>query len=244
MTDKETPSRQLLRPRGRPRTQGGAKIKDLDAVLRVSAKLFGERGFRATTMDDIARKAGISKPTLYTYAAKKIDLLHGIFSSWTVKSDAAIDLASKQASPQDQLQVLIEGWAKLAVEQRDFYSVFLGDGRELPKVTLRRQKEWADEAFHRIRKIIVNGQCSGAFRAELNPTIVAFSIISFINWIPSWFRPSGALSSHDMVEAYLLSLTAGLFNRGGKNSGKPNPNVGSSRLRNAMFANGQVGGRQ
>ncbi len=46
-----------------------------DAVLQAGAQLFNERGFHATSLDDIAARLGVSKPTLYYYVKNKDQIL-------------------------------------------------------------------------------------------------------------------------------------------------------------------------
>jgi AcrR family transcriptional regulator len=55
-----------------PASKKGRKRR---AILEVAIPMFAERGYRDTTMDDLAAKVGIAKGTLYLYFPKKIDLL-------------------------------------------------------------------------------------------------------------------------------------------------------------------------
>ena len=60
--------------RGRPRR--GRPGHDLGAVLAAAVGLFNERGFEATSMDDVARRLGITKSSLYHHVAGKQELFH------------------------------------------------------------------------------------------------------------------------------------------------------------------------
>ena len=46
-----------------------------DAVLRTAAQIFNEKGFHATSLDEVAERLQISKPTLYYYVKNKDDIL-------------------------------------------------------------------------------------------------------------------------------------------------------------------------
>ena len=50
-----------------------------EEIILVAAVCFGELGYRATTLDTIAAKAGVSKVTLYKHVASKEDLLWAVF---------------------------------------------------------------------------------------------------------------------------------------------------------------------
>ena len=51
-------------------------MEPLAKILSVSAELFGQYGFKSITMDDIARRAGISKKTLYMHFANKNEVVN------------------------------------------------------------------------------------------------------------------------------------------------------------------------
>ncbi|MGZ3753046.1 MAG: TetR/AcrR family transcriptional regulator, partial [Mucilaginibacter sp.] len=51
-------------------------MEPLHKILSVSVELFSQYGFKAITMDDIARRAGISKKTLYQHFANKEEVVN------------------------------------------------------------------------------------------------------------------------------------------------------------------------
>ncbi|WP_246528120.1 TetR/AcrR family transcriptional regulator, partial [Pseudarthrobacter albicanus] len=61
----------VLRPTGRPVTI------DPDAVAAIALRLFAERGYEQTSMEDIAREAGIGRKSLYRYFSSKSELIWG-----------------------------------------------------------------------------------------------------------------------------------------------------------------------
>jgi AcrR family transcriptional regulator len=61
---------EVVRPRGRPR-----RVEATEAILAATLELFAERGFAATTMDGIAERARVGKPTIYRRWSSKEDLI-------------------------------------------------------------------------------------------------------------------------------------------------------------------------
>lgn len=49
-----------------------------DAVLDAAAELMGAHGYAHTTMDQIAERVGISKPTLYQHFRSKNAIVEGV----------------------------------------------------------------------------------------------------------------------------------------------------------------------
>jgi AcrR family transcriptional regulator len=75
-----------------------------DQLLLVARAIFAERGFQATTMDDIAKEAGFTKPILYQYFESKTELYREIVNQTAQKlmnslRTAVDEVESPRASP-------------------------------------------------------------------------------------------------------------------------------------------------
>jgi AcrR family transcriptional regulator len=84
----EDPQPAVERPTGRPATI------DPDAVARVALRLFAERGYERTSMEDIAGAAGIGRKSLYRYFASKADLVWGGIGPVAEAAGQALDAAT------------------------------------------------------------------------------------------------------------------------------------------------------
>ena len=69
------PKRQAPSPWAPAAQRGQQRQIKRDAVLATAAQLFNERGFHATSLDDIAARLNVSKPTLYYYVKNKDEIL-------------------------------------------------------------------------------------------------------------------------------------------------------------------------
>ena len=87
----EDPQRAVERATGRPATI------DPDAVARVALRLFAERGYERTSMEDIAGAAGIGRKSLYRYFASKADLVWGGIGPVAEAAGRALDAATDGA---------------------------------------------------------------------------------------------------------------------------------------------------
>ena len=86
-----------------------------EAIFEAAATLFAERGYTATSMEEIATRAGVSVPTVYAYFPGKADLMVAIYAA-----DRAVVEAGKEAliasPPSDPAEAIT---ALLLVEMRN-----------------------------------------------------------------------------------------------------------------------------
>jgi AcrR family transcriptional regulator len=79
-----------------PRSTGRPVTIDPDAVAAIALRLFAERGYEQTSMEDIAREAGIGRKSLYRYFSSKADLIWGGMEPVVEASGRILDSARGQ----------------------------------------------------------------------------------------------------------------------------------------------------
>jgi AcrR family transcriptional regulator len=86
-------------PAAAARATGRPATIDPDAVARIALRLFAERGYEQTSMEDIAGAAGIGRKSLYRYFASKADLVWGGIEPVTEAAGRALDSAGDGGGP-------------------------------------------------------------------------------------------------------------------------------------------------
>ena len=123
------------------------------AVLQAAAQLFNERGFSATSLDDIAARLGVSKPTLYYYVKNKDEILLQCVNQGLAMTLEGIE-ASRRAGGQavDQLRACMQVYARIVTMDFGMCLIRVGDEQVPPdsRRELRRQKAAIDQAFRRL----------------------------------------------------------------------------------------------
>jgi AcrR family transcriptional regulator len=96
-------------------------------ILDVAKSIFAERGFHATTMDEIAEAVGVSKQMVYNYAGSKEELYAAVFHRAAEELERRIDsAASESAEPDVQLWRGILAFFSFVEEQREAWLVIYG----------------------------------------------------------------------------------------------------------------------
>jgi AcrR family transcriptional regulator len=132
-----------------------ARVTDTNAVIEAAARVFREKGYQNTTIDDIAAAAGIAKPTVYRYAKSKRWLLDKIVETVITGLERRVELVLADApSPEERLRRLIRVHVEAATEQRTFYAILLSEETELSPRTRKRFTVWAREVTEDFRRML------------------------------------------------------------------------------------------
>lgn len=95
-----------------------------EQLLLVARKVFAEKGFQATTMDDIAKEAGFTKPILYQYFDSKIELYREIVNETADQLLASLrEAVSKVDSPREKIEVAFRVYFEMVVESTDAFRI-------------------------------------------------------------------------------------------------------------------------
>lgn len=181
-----------------------------DAVLSTAAQLFNERGFHATSLDDIAARLHVSKPTLYYYVKNKDEILLQCVRRGLTMTLEGIE-ASRQAGGKaiDQLQACMRVYARIVTMDFGMCLIRVGD-EQVPaesRKELRRLKSSIDQEF---RRLVAEGVKEGSV-AECDPKMTAFVIAGALSWIGRWYQPGGEYSADEVAEKCIATLLAGVL---------------------------------
>ena len=182
------------------------------AVLSTAAQLFNERGFAATSLDDIAARLGVSKPTLYYYVKSKDEILLSCVRQglhMTLEGIEASRLAGGNAL--DQLRACMAVYARIVTQPFGMCLIRVGDEQVPPdsRKELRRMKSAIDQEF---RRLVAQGVKEGVL-APCDPKMSAFMIAGALSWIGRWYQPDGAYDVETIVSQSTDLLLSGVLRR-------------------------------
>ena len=185
-----------------------------DAILRAAIDVFAERGFFNAQVADVARSAGVAAGTVYLYFSSKDDLLVSIFER--TMREAFTEGRAAVAGIQDPSERLRQ-FARVHLgrlgRDRNLAIVYQVELRQSIKFMERFSSTLLRDYLSQIRAAIVEGQQTGAFRADLNATSVAKMFFGALdematNWILSRRRYSLEADADLVVDLFLRGARA------------------------------------
>lgn len=201
------------------RSPAGRASKDaepsnrLQAIISAAADLFLDHGYHKVSMEDIAARVGLRKPTLYHYVSSKVEILSIMareymdiaFASTPVKPGAGRSAA-------DELLDIMSGIIGAIETHRSHMQVLFEYNRELPARDRRTIKQRKEKFQSLLEQAVERGIASGEFRA-VDKTMVTLGILGMCIWAYKWYNPAGKHSPRSLASLYLEMLTNGLAPR-------------------------------
>ena len=174
----------------------------LAAVRQVALGLFAERGYRVTTMNDIAEVLGIRAPSLYNHVPSKHEILRQIMVETMERllADHRVAVAST-ADVSEQLRRATEAHVRYHARHRR--EAFVGN-REIPSLE-RPARELIlskrDEYERGFRTLIERGREQSVFEVK-SARLASYSILEMGIGVATWFREDGPLSEAEVAYHY------------------------------------------
>lgn len=181
-------------------------------ILRASARLFRERGYDATSMNDISAALKLSKGGLYHHFRSKNEILFHIMNhAMDITEERVLAPVRKVHDPEERLRALIRLHIQLVLRARDReITVILHENHPLPAGLRRRVNSRKKEYIHFVENLIGEVQRARNTR-NINARAAAFALLGMINWIYQWYKAEGSLQEEDLIEQYTDIFFSGAF---------------------------------
>jgi len=164
-----------------------------DRILEEAVKLFYERGFSGTTLDDIAGKLGVTKPFIYTHFRSKVELLEAICRPTIEMSLDAIALAAQQpGTPSERLFNGIVDFSKVVLQRQANIAVYFREEKHLSEAGLAEINGLRKRFDRVLSALLEEGSRAGEFTI-LDIRLAALAIGGMVSWAYTWYQAQGRL---------------------------------------------------
>ena len=188
-------------------------IESRQEILRVAARLFQQRGYHATSMNDVAAALKLSKGGLYHHFQSKDEILFELMShALDITEQRVLDPVRSIPDPEERLRALIRLHVDVVLSVRDReITVLLHENHPLPP-SLRRQINARKKGYIRFLEQLIAEvqQARGAIRG-VSARAATFALLGMINWLYQWYKQEGSLSAEQIAQEYTEIFFSGAF---------------------------------
>jgi TetR/AcrR family transcriptional regulator, cholesterol catabolism regulator len=198
----------------RDRTQYGAKR---DMILKAAGPVLERNGFDGTTMDAIAKEAGLDRATLYYYFADKGAIFREAMHDGLAELVTRLEEVAASGDPpeirlRNSMRALMESfehhYPQLYIYLRS------GDSASIIDEQLNRELILSGRRYEDlIEKVVRDGIKQGVFRTSLPPKVFAKAITGMLNWTSRWWVPGGVLDADDVADGMADTILNGVMVR-------------------------------
>lgn len=201
---KKTPDDKPAKRRPRPLTtiaeDDGTRRADL---IRVSARLFREKGFDGTTVRDIADAVGMRSGSPFYHFKSKQDILAAVMEEGLVAGlNETERIVDDNLPPRDKFRALVRSHLETVLgEGHDFIPVLLYDWRSLNPDLQQRIIGLKDRYDERWQQVL--SELKGAGLIKDDGKVVRLLLFGAINYTAQWYRPGKGLTIDQLADQVL-----------------------------------------
>lgn len=180
-------------------------------VIAAAAKVFAQRGYHETTIEDLMQASGMTRGGLYHYTESKRDLLLAVIDELMRPLLAqARELMQEPQPPEVHLRQLLRLWLAHVATHRNHMIVFSQE-----RHTLSHGPGWSEVAKARKRfermlaEVMDRGRDEGSLRPA-DPQLAMLMLLGAVNYTPQWFTAKGRLSPEQIADLYCDMLLDGI----------------------------------
>jgi AcrR family transcriptional regulator len=178
-------------------------------ILRAAARLFQQRGYDATSMNDVAAALKLSKGGLYHHFESKDEILFHIMShAMQITEERVINVVrridnARLEGAEERLRMLIRLHIEVVLSPEDReITVMLHENHPLPPTLRRKINGRKKDYVHFVEHLIADVQRKRNSPSSVTPRAAAFALLGMINWIYQWYKPDGPLTGDALVKQY------------------------------------------
>jgi AcrR family transcriptional regulator len=198
-------------------------------VLDSCARVFAERGYHGTSIDDLIEATGLARGGLYHYIGSKSEALTRILDDLMGPLlDEAEAIVSGATAPDDdasgepierRLRTLVRVWVRRVASHRSHVRVFLQE-----RTTIARDRAWVEIRGDRVAfetllsRVLEQGVREGELTID-DPQLAALALLGIVNHTAVWFAPGGRLSADQVADGFVDLFLDGVR----RGPGRPHP---------------------
>lgn len=186
------------------------KVKKRKCILDAAIKLFSEKGYAQTSIEELAREAGIGKGTVYSYFQTKRDIVRAFCDDLLEYTRNELAAKTNPDTPiKQQLMIIFMADFKYVSENKEFSRVFLQE-KVFPKEGFSEEDfEVQNSYFEMLYPIYQRAQQRGELKQDLELLHISGHFYAlYLLLVSCWY--TGMIPTENISEAFHTMITQAL----------------------------------
>ncbi|MCX4777365.1 MULTISPECIES: TetR/AcrR family transcriptional regulator [unclassified Streptomyces] len=170
-------------------------------LLAVATRLFAERGYDRTSVQEIVEAAGVTKGALYHYFGSKDDLLHEVYARMLRLQQQRLDaVAGSDAPVEERLRAAAADVVVTTIENLDDAAIFFRSMHQLSPEKFKQVRSERRRYHERFRALVEEGQAAGVFSDATPADLVVDYHFGSVHHLSTWYREDGPLTPQQVAD--------------------------------------------
>lgn len=175
---------------------------ELDQILAAALESFVEHGYHGASVRDIARRSGLTVPSLYYHYESKEGLLYALLTHGLAQVVERVGAAAASSTdPVEQLAHVVEAIVLTMTHSSDTSAIDVSEARYLGPQKHREYAEMRADVEHAVTEILAAGLARGDFDIDDVPETMR-AILGMTQAIPRWYQAGGSSSPEQIAQRY------------------------------------------
>ena len=189
---------------------------DREKIVAAAAELFAKKGYRATSLDEVAEKLEVKKPSFYHYIDSKEDVLMEIFRKYYDLTEKHLRPIAEDLAilPNERLRRMMHSYVEVVIENPTIVGSLVRAETELSRSNQMKVLRKNRELERMFESVVIEGQEMGIIR-DVTPRLVALAIMGMIEFMMQWYSLAGwPLPPEQIGAEFALLLESGWLSDG------------------------------
>jgi AcrR family transcriptional regulator len=184
-----------------------------EEILDAAVQIFSQKGYHASSMQDIANAVNLQKASLYHHFSSKQEILAMLLDqSLDILNEQMEEISRQKSPPEVKLRAAIRSYLSTLIDHRDRAAVLLLEHRSLNAEFRAHHIPRRDKFEGLWRDLLMDGVNEDVFVCE-DPPMAVRALLGMINWTITWYRPEGPLTAGEIGTLLADYMLSGLMRR-------------------------------
>ena len=183
-----------------------------DEIILAAARIFAEKGYHATTLDEIAREIGVTKPALYYHISSKEEILREIIGKIMEPMEEVVKVGRANLPPRERIEKMVRMLVEVGAKRKEITLIAFEQVNILPKRSRDALRRRQKDVEHVLQQALKDGVEQGDFVVG-DVKMASIAILAVSNWIYRWYRQDGYLTPTQIADQFIHLLENGYVRR-------------------------------
>ena len=181
-------------------------------IKNTAALLFRKKGYRATSMQDIADVLNIKAASLYNHIASKQEILSELLLTIAdAFTEGMREIKESSLDEKEKLEALVDLHVHLTLQHKDSIALITGEWVHLEESYLKTYSHQRQQYETDFKNILTQCQKTELIDGALNLDIALFAILSSLHWLYNWYHKNDSISKIELSKQLKSVLLNGLY---------------------------------